>query len=196
MKKRYFLLIVLFLFITRIEAVKYECTNGTIIQKEVEEIKLGYVKSIGDLGVGIVYSRETPATKKFWAEVTLDAKRISLDSSKSKEDLVFFYKSTSVELINTTENTATLKIEESSINLEEGDYIETGSFGVKLSKIHQDTKGVDFIIGNKKIYLDNIDYPNYKLKLGNDTFLIGISSASQENAVISVSKCKSSDIIM
>ncbi len=195
MKKGLFFIFVFILLIAGAEAVKYECTNKTAIQKEVEEIKLGSAKSISDLGVGVVFSRETPATRKVLAEIMLDAKRISLDLSKSKEDLVFFDKITSVQLINTSANNATLSIGGSSINIEEGDYVETGNFGVKLSKIYQDTKKVDFIIGNKKIYLDNINYPNYKTKFGNNTFLVEITSASQDNAIIGVSKCKNSDIV-
>ncbi len=177
------------------QAVKYECTNKTLIQKEVEEIKLGSAKFVSDLGVGIVFSRETPATKKVWAEIMLDAQRVSLDSSKSKEDLTFFGTATNVELVNTSVNNATLKVGGSPITLEAGDYVETGNFGVKLSKIYQDTQKVELIIGNKKIYLDNINYPNYKTKFGNDTFLVEIVSASQDNAVIGVSKCKSSDVV-
>src|SRR3989344_300988 len=195
MKKRVFFVFVLILIIAGAEAVKYECTNKTIIQKEIEEITLGTAKFVNDLGVGVEFSREIPATRKVLAEIMLDAKRISLDSSRTKEDLVFFDKSTSVEFINTSASNATLKVGGASINLEVGDYVETGSFGVKLSKIYLDTQKVDFIIGNKKIYLDNINYPNYKTKFGNNTFLVEIVSASLENAIIEVSKCKNSDII-
>jgi len=195
MKKRYFILFLMLLFVIRASAVHYECSNGTEMKTGNEEIKLGYAKSILGFGIGVVYSREVPAVDRVEAEIILEAKRITLDNSQPKETIRFFDKEIEVELVDVEEENTTLKIDGTTDSFEKREYKKSGGYDVYVSEAYPDLNKTEFVIGNKKIYLSNDNYPNYKLKINNDTFLISILSASSESAVMGINKCSYSDIL-
>ncbi len=199
MKKMGVLLFFITIVLINLISAAYKCSNETSMLEDQEEIEVNERKTINGLGVGVIYSDEAKVTGKITAKLLVDTKKVLLSNETFFEDIELLSGDHAVSLINLTDNTAEIKIDGSSklINKEELDSIAdlkvyfvgtegTDSGGNSIAKV---------LIGISEIILDNKENSAKIVTINEADYLLELFSASDDNAIIKVKKCKAGKII-
>ena len=201
MKKRaifliLFSLVFLILILVSIASAAYVCSNNTEISKDSKEIAEKERKSVNSLGIAVINAGEHGVLKKIEAELILEAEKIFLTNETRKEKVEFSDGAYTIEMINTTGTSAKIKIDGSQEEIEEGENKKIGSLEVILNEAEESSGGsVKIIVGNKKISLSSDENPTETLTINSVNYLIEIFSATDMSAIITVWKCKNSEVL-
>ncbi len=186
-------MVFILLFVSSASAA-YQCSNGVKIEKEQEDIRVGYAAGVNGLGIGVFNSLRHYGRDRFEAEILIEGKRVTLDSNNPEEELRFSDDDkVLIELISAVEDNVTLKIDNSSIEIAEGESEDQGGYTIYLSKVYTGEDKIDLIIGSDKILLTSDE--GYETTIKNNTYLIELSYADLDDVLINVYKCLNTDII-
>lgn len=188
------LMIILIQF--QLVTAKIICSDNSTVSTDQEEINLGTSRSINGLGIGVIKTDEINVFRRVIADLLIDTARVELSNQTLSQKIELLSGSYTVTLGNVSESTAKITIEGESkeITKDEEETIKgliTLLTKVEISEVSTTAK---LIIGAKKISLSNDQHPTEKLTFGTKTFIVQLSSASEANALVKVSKCNSGEI--
>jgi len=194
MKKEGVLLLII-LFSISFTSAKTLCSDNSKVFSDEGEIEMGSSKVINDLGIGLTKTEERVFYKRIIADLLLDTRKIDLSNQTTSEIINLLSGPYTVAFGNATDTSAVISIDGESKNIEENE-VETikGLFVMVSNAESTDGGKARVIMGAKKISLSNDQNPAEKSTFKNTTYLVELKSASQANAIVSVSFCKTGDI--
>ena len=198
MRKEAIILLILIL-VTPIVLGKPTCSDNSSVIWDQKEIKIGESKIINSLGIGLIDSDEVGALSRISANIAIDAKSFSLKNTSSSEEIELLKGKYTVSLINVTSNSAGVKIDSELKDIEEGDFgtiKELIVVVIDADDSENAENAVKLLIGSKQVTLSNNGELSNKISAGNTTYLVELTSASDFQASITVSKCKSGEILL
>lgn len=181
-----------------IVSAAYNCSDKSRITQEQEEIKLGGKKTINGIGIGLIFSDEITVFARFTAELLVDAEKISLSNQTSFVDVELKTSKYRITLINFSSESAIIKVDSSKDSIYENELKEIGGlkvFLVESQGSHLGEGSADFILGKNRVILSNDENPTNIIKINNTEYLLELFSASEDNAIVSVKRCKTGKII-
>ena len=180
-------------------SAKASCSDGSKVNFDQNEVDVGSAKTINGIGIGLTRTEERVFYRRIIADLIIDARRVELSNNSNSEKIDLLGGSYTVSLGNVTETTAKIIIEGETKNLEEGTvdtikglFIMLSSAGLSNDAL---TSIAKLIVGTKQISLSNDLHPAEKISFGNTTYLVELTSASDSNAFITVSICKTGEIL-
>jgi hypothetical protein len=197
MKKEAIIILLLIIMFPPISA-EVTCSDKSdpaMSQKNIEE---GRVKTIRGVSIGVIRAEEVPAFRRISANLIVDAKALTLNNATRLVEIELLSGTYTVELINTTSQTATFKVDGNTgtIDLDEADKIK-GLFISIVNLAHSvQTPETKIIIGTDAFTLSNTDTPSEIITLDDKKYLIELLSASDDDATINVYKCSTGIIIV
>ncbi len=198
MKKKALILFLAILSIS-LASAKLNCTDGSQIVWDQDEIDTGSSKIIGEIGIGLARTVESAFYKRVSAELIVDARRVDLSNKTSSQDIEIITGKYNVGFIEASDEKAKIKVDGESKEVEEKSIETIKNLIIMLvdSKniIEQEAIAVKLIAGSKQVSLSSDKHPSEKITFWNVTYFIELSSASASNAIIKVSKCKTGEII-
>ncbi|MEM3113409.1 MAG: hypothetical protein QXI33_03230 [Candidatus Pacearchaeota archaeon] len=184
-------ILLIFVFFAFNVSALYECSNNSLLIKDQSEIDLGKTKNINGLQIGLIKSFDSPALRKYESELIIDAIRFQISNETSPLEFSLKKGSYTLSLLNSSDKDAKLKIDSSSSILEVGSFENIGGlilFLENTSGVYPDNAIVSGIVGSKKIILNN-ENP-YKVEtISGVEYLVGLTTASDKNAIVSIEKC-------
>ena len=200
MKKELFTLFVL-IFIIIISsiisaAVEISCSNNTKPLSDLNEIKIGNAKAINELGIGVTKSTESPFYKRVSAELLIDTKKSTVSNETPSETVELLTGNYTLNFVKANSTTATISIggDTKDISLNNVEIVKGVYVMITNIKLIETSPEINFIIGSQQITLTNDQTRAQKVAFNNKSFIIEISSASETEALIRVSKCLNSEI--
>jgi len=182
------------LFTMGIVSASFECTNSNTPSSDIGDIGLGKVKTVNGLPIGVIKSDETPAINRIEVSLLIDAKSGELTDAINYSGGELVNGDTyNITLINSTENTATLKNDGDTKIMEEGDLTIIGGLEVYLKSTqgsYPGTATIDIAVGDSVVDLSSDVTPYKIVTVENKDYGLEIYSASDDNALIKVSKCE------
>lgn len=193
-----FLVFGILVFLNNVEQVsaKYGCSNDTEIDYEIKEIAVGDIKTINGLPIGVCNADESAVVNRIAAELIIDSAEISLLNS-SAFDVVLLSGSYSVTLVNSESESATIKVSDSSLEIDKNTCEKIGSLEVMLVNTGEadGNKTADIVVGVKKLSLSNKEKESEVVEIGGIKYLIELFSASDTEASPRVGKCEGGDFV-
>ena len=191
--KKGILLVLLIAISINLVSSAYECSDGSPLSKSQNEININNRRAINGLSIGLISADETPAVNSFYAELIVDATTFSLTNSENSTNIELKSQESTLTLINLTNNIAVLKVDGSSNSFEAGDSENIAGLYVYVFYTEGTFPGlipakVDGIIGKEKISLHSNE-PLKIVEIDNVEYLLELSSASDNNAVITIGGC-------
>lgn len=194
MKKEGALLLIMLFFISFTSAKTF-CSDNSKVFSDEGEIERGSSKVINDLGIGLTRTEERVFYRRIIADLLIDARKIDLSNQTLSETINILSGSYTVAFGNSTDTSAMISIDGESKNIEENEVETIKGLFVMVSNAESAEGGkARAIIGAKKISLSNDQNPAEKITFKNTTYLVELNSASQTNAIVSVSFCKTGEI--
>ncbi len=199
MKKEALALVILVLAISFASArINITCSDGSKVNFDQDEMDIGAAKTINGLGIGLARTELRVFYKRVMAELLVDAKRVELSNKTSSEEISLFSGKYTVGFTQSSNSKAIIKVSDESKEMEEKDISTIKGIIVMLTEsndvIDNESIAVKLIAGIKQISLSNDLNPAEKAVFGNTTYLVELTSASESNAVITVSTCKTGEI--
>lgn len=205
MKKEWLLIFALIFIVTFVlivsASVQLSCSDNSKLISDQNEITIGNYRIINELGVGVIKTSESVFYKKITADLLIDAKRTTLlnrssENSSLSETITLLSGDYTITLIKINSTSATIEVDGSSTSLSLLDTTEVKGIFVMLASMISDEEGsvVKLIAGSKKISLSNDQNSAEKIIIGNKTYVVELSAASDTNALIKVNKCATGEI--
>lgn len=171
-------------------SAKYACSNNTEIDYEVKEIMAGDVKIVNGLPIGVCGADES--IDRIAAELIIDSKEISLLNSSAVE-VILLGSTHSVTLVNSESESATIKVSDSSLEIDKNNCEKIGALEVMLVNTGQvdGNATADLIVGTKKLSLSNKEKEEEIVEIASIKYLVELFSASDSEASVKVGKCPS-----
>ena len=194
MKKKVLFLIILLVLFINFASAEYFCSDGTEASSSRKEIERYDAKTINDLGIGILDSREHAVLRKLEVVILADARGISLTNTSI--NLKLASGTYSVKLVNATANSANIQIGSSSKTLNEKEIDSIGDLQVLITEadLSNGIPSAEIIAGKEKLRLDSQNSPRQILTFGSSKYGVELISASYSSAIISVSKCETGNL--
>lgn len=188
--------IVLICIYTTLVSASYVCSNATPITEGLEEIDAGKSRIINGLGIGLIAARDMGVARRFTAEIIVDARRVSLDNITSSQDIEILSGVHTVRLVNSTNENAAIKIDESSKKIIKGESDTIKSLEVFLvSSEGEYPWRITVLVGKERISLSSDENPSRIVVINGTDYLLELFSASNSNAAIKVKKCENGKIV-
>ncbi|MEK6872643.1 MAG: hypothetical protein AABW90_01360 [Nanoarchaeota archaeon] len=196
-----FTLIFIVIFVSIISAyVQLSCSDNSKLISDQNEITIGNYRIINELGLGVTKTSESVFYKKITADLLLDTKKTTLlnkssENSSSLETISLLSGDYTITLVKTNSTTATITVGGETVSISKLETKTAKDIFVMLTDItpENDNLIIKLIIGAKQLFLSN-EKSAEKIIIGNKTYVVELSSASETNALIKVSKCASSEI--
>ena len=188
--KKVVLLIGIILFMNLVSA-GYSCSEG-LMDENQKEIDLYDRTSINGLGLGLTYSDETAAFERYSVKLIIDAVKFTLTNETNSTEVEMKSGTDTITLLNLTSTLIKIKVDDDSEEVEVQEISEINNrkiFLVSASGTYPGTATVIGIIGNDEISIDNAA-PTKVVTIEDIDYLLGLFSASDNNAIINVKKCK------
>ena len=177
-------------------SVNISCSDNSKVSSDQNEISVGDYRIINELGIGVAKASESVFYKRISADLLLDTKRATLSnkSDSSSETISLLTDNYKIEFVKTNASSATIKVggESVTITLLEAKEVK-GIFAMLSEMSLEEEQTITVIIGAQQILLSN-EKSAEKITFGNRTFVVELKSASENNALIKVSKCLSGEI--
>lgn len=178
------------------------CSDNSKILSELNEVEVGNYRMINDLGIGVTKTSESVFYKRITADLLVDTRRAILsnkssETSPSSETISLLSGDYTVTFVKTNSTTATITVGGETVSISKLETTSVKGIFAMLTDItsENDNPTIKVIMGAKQISLSN-EKSAEKIVIGNKTYVIELSSASQTNALIKVSKCVSGEIVI
>lgn len=191
MEKRLVIFSVMLVFFIGIVSGSYSCSDGSSIVTDQDEISLRDKESINGLGLGLTYADEILATSTYSAELIVDTLKFSLTNDTSSIELELKSGDYTLSLVNLSSSLAKFDVDGSTDTIEEDDIGTVGGLSVLVINtdgIYPGIATVEGLIGKTTTSLTN-SAPAKIVSIDNIDYLLELFSASDNNAIIKVSKC-------
>ena len=196
--KRGAIIILLVLFISLISLIsavtEYECSNGSILLEDRDEIQLHDRRSINGLGLGLTFADETTAIGTYKVNLITGAQKFQLTDTEPAVELII--KGEELETItmhNLSLEKIKLDVSDKYEEIEKGDTDSVGEYLVFISTASGEypnaTANVVGIIGDKEFSLDQSQISQI-ITFDERDYVLELFSASDSNAIITVKKCE------
>lgn len=204
MKKGYYLVVILLfssllLMNVSFASAAFECSDGLDFDENQREIKKGNKKTINGLGIAVFDSDESSVLQKVSAELLLDAEKVTLTNDSSSQEIELLKGNYDVDLENVTGSDIQIEVEGDSEIITTDEITNIDNIYVFLVSSSGVYPGEDVnvvaIIGATKLSLSNTDNPSEVVTIDSKDYLIGLTTASDSEATIKVSKCSSNEIV-
>lgn len=186
-----------FLLLFSLVSASYNCSDGSVLNEDFDEIDLYKAKSINGIDLGLYYADETSATQKYSAKLLIDAKVFLLTENNPSLTVVINEASKKITLINVSDTSATLQLESSTDSFSKNEiktissvYLAVGDFS---GVYPNESATINGIVGEKTIELTN-SAPATIVTKNSKEYLLRLSSASDNNAFITVGTCTNATI--
>jgi hypothetical protein len=195
MKKGYFIfLLVIFLFsLLHNVSASYICSDQSQVQSNIREIKLGEIKTIEGLLLGLANTEESVAIRRMSVGLLIDAQIANLTNDNPSASINFTDGGNhNLVLINSTDGQAYIGVDGSNILMDGGEIDTVGSLQVSIVFLQGKYPGVASVYtmaGINKIYLSNYGNLTGFVTAYGIQYLVELSSASNTDATIEVRKC-------
>lgn len=192
MKKEAFLFLIIIFLIISVSAY-YVCSDKSLVKDDSRKIKIGEAKTINGLLLGLANADESAAVNRMNAELIIDAQLANLTNQSNSASINFTDgKNHNIILVNSTESEANIKIDGNIKLIGEGEIIPAGDLQVCLLSLQGRYPGevnVSIMAGIGKISLSNYDNITKIATVYGKEYLIELSYASNEDAIIKVKRC-------
>ncbi len=195
--KRWCFLILLVLFFMPFVSAKAICSDGNSSVMDIKGIEAGDVGTIMGIKIGVINSDDISVFNRYTADVFIDSGKASVSNGTSKE-ILLGAGNYNVSFVSSTDEKAKVKIggDEGFVDLE--DYATIGSLNVYLLSVEgpsgNDLGNAVVLIGVSKISFSNDQNPSEIVTVGGKKYLIELFSASDTEALFSVSYCGSGEV--
>jgi len=190
--------LLVFLFFINLASASYLCSDNTTLTTDTREIDLGDEKTINGLIIGLVEVEERPATNRIMARILVDSKlMIVVNNSSAQTGLFTDGTSYSISVVNITGEGINVKVGSTTKLMEIG---ETGSVDGKFISIinyvgtYPGWFNVSFMVGKNESYLASWEVMGEIFKINSKNYLVSLMSASNNDAIIKVSKCQNASM--
>ena len=190
--------LLVFLFFINLASASYLCSDDTTLTTDTREIDLGDEKTINGLIIGLVEVEERPATNRIMARILVDSKlMIVVNNSSAQTGLFTDGTSYSISVVNITGEGINVKVGSTTKLMEIG---ETGSVDGKFISIinyvgtYPGWFNVSFMVGKNESYLASWEVMGEIFKINSKNYLVSLMSASNNDAIIKVSKCQNASM--
>jgi len=207
MKKERVLIIFIFIVLTisfvSAKALKTNCSDGSKVSWDEDEIDIHKSKRINGLGIAVVKtSNKAIITQQGVipvgiADIFIDSTYLTLSSKQSSDEITLLLGKYTVSLSNTTSTTAKISIngESKDITVDEVTILKSLSVLLIEAESIDNSSTAKLIIGSQQLSLSSTDKVAEKISFSeNKTYLVELRSASDSNAIIRVSKCSKGEI--
>lgn len=201
MKKRVFIFAISLMLIYALAGISsalssYSCADGGQFTEEIDEIEIGKAKIINDIGIGVTGTLDAGVLKKIYANILIDARKVSLDNRTPSMTIELLNGVYTVSVSNATNENAKIKIGSSSEIITEGESGSIGGLEVFLFSTEAEYPSpVVLVAGKEKTTLSNDETPAKIVTINKTSFLIELFSASVGSASIKVKRCKNGSIL-
>jgi len=196
MKKWWMLLFLL--LIPVVSAIEYECSDGAEMDVSIREVDIGERRSINGLGMTTVIADETGAISRIYAELIVGATKVTLSNETPTQEVEVAGDEYTVTLKNATDSRASVQVESSTEDLEEGTAGIVSGLQIMISESHgTDTSdmGADIILGKEYLILANDDVDKKIVTIDGTKYLVDLVSGSDNGATIGVGVCTSNEFV-
>lgn len=206
MKKELFAPLVLIFIVTAIStsiisaSIQLSCSDNSKLMSDQNEITTGNYRVINNLGIGVTKTSESVFYKKITADLLIDARRLMLsnkssETSASSETISLLSGNYTITFVKTNSTSATIIVGGETISISRLEVNAVKDIFVMLTDItsENDNPTIKAIMGAKQLSLSN-EKSAEKIIIEDKTYVVELSSASETNAIIKVSKCASSEI--
>lgn len=183
-------------------SVELFCSDNSKILSELNEVEIGSYRMINDLGIGVTKTSESVFYKRITADLLVDTKRTILsnkssETSPSSETVSLLSGDYTITFVKTNSTTATITVGGETISISKLETTSVKGIFAMLTDItsENDNPTIKVIMGAKQLSLSS-EKSAEKIVIGNKTYVVELSSASQTNALIKVSKCSSGEIMI
>jgi len=189
--KKLVILFVSLMFVNFAYAAIYECSDGSELIDDQDEIALKSRTTINGLGIGLTYSDETPALNRYSANVVTDAQKFELSNETPSVEVELIDETITITITNLTSGTAKMTVDGSSQSVEEDSSETFGNFVVFLVETSGTYPGVSSLTGivGREVVLISNEVPPKVVSVSGRDYLIDLFSASDTNAIVIVKKC-------
>lgn len=200
MKKEIFVLFLIILLPSlTIVSAKIFCSDGSSVQSNQNEIDEYTRKEINGLRLALSESTEYNVLQTTEVKLILEATLVSLTNENPSQEIEL---STGKYIVNFS-NVSSLSSVKISIDGTSKTLIKNKLETIKSLPIilltaqadSPDTQSAEIIIGSQQIFLSSNEELSKKINVTNLTYFIELITASDTNAIIKVSKCKSGEIL-
>lgn len=196
MKKEALILSLVLIAILPLASAEFTCANNTEPTWDAKTIAVGDVRSIKGLTIGVSNADEVSAFSRLIADLLIDTQKVTIANSNITES------------VNLTQGTYTAKLSRIGIDIEiniddEKEIIEVGEIGtikslsVFLSELNNPDGGEPsaiILVGAQQISLANDGTKYQKVTSGGKSYIVELSTASDNDATIAVYTCDSGEI--
>ncbi len=194
MKKGFFISILILLLMGFVSGA-YICYDGSEVIENIRSIKIGEIKPINGLLVGVIRAKESAAVGRIESDLMIDAQLINLTNTSSRSIYLSDGKSYSIRLINSTGIGANIGVGGSNKVLENGESYKIGELEVFLI----DSQGpedlmAEIMVGFSSIHLSNYNNLTANIMVNKKEYLLELYSASNTEATIKVRKCNNESL--
>jgi hypothetical protein len=200
MKKEIIILVLAVVLLINLASasITYSCSNGTRIYESSKEIKEGGKKLVEGINIALIESDEVTAMSKILAVIMIDAEEVSLSNLTSSQDIILRSGTYTLDIVNATEDQATIRVDGVSGKLEEKEIKEINGLEIFLKNtqgIYPGIANVEIIAGSYITALSSDEKPFESVSINDTNYAIELTSASDSDATIAVRRCENSEII-
>ena len=175
-------------------ATEYECSNGSTLLEDRDEIQLNDRRSINGLGLGLTFADETTAIGTYRVNLITGAQKFQLTDSEPAVELTI--KGEELETItmhNLSLEKVKLDVSDKYEEIEKGDTDSVGEYlvfiGTASGEYPNATANVVGIIGDEELSLDQSQISQI-ITFDEIDYVLELFAASDSNAIITVKKCE------
>lgn len=190
--------VLLFIFLISLSSAYYKCADNSTFDQSLGEINEGEKKTINGLGIGLTNADEVSVISRLAANLLINCDSVILtDETPSGIIKIMDGTEYNITLLNSTEELTKIKVGSSSGELEGEDIVTIGGFEVFLVSregAYPANSEVSLLLGKSQLSLATDNVKEKVVEVDSVEYLIGIYSASDQDATISVEKCDNQSV--
>lgn len=174
----------------------YACADGTALDEDIGDLKLGQNKYVNGISLGLSNADEADATGRLDITLIVDAQKVIFIENTSLNTELPDGKDFTISIINGTGNKFLIQVDDDSEEMEFHDTADINGFKVYLHKITGIFPDVDaeILVGKSEVILSSVSHPKELITFNDIDYLLEIYSASDDSALVKVSICLNESI--
>lgn len=198
MRRAILVFLILIVSLNVASAIEYECSDGSALDSTIREIDVGARRGINGLSLAVIRADETVAIGRITAEIITEAKILTFTNQSPTEEVTLSGTDYDVTLENATSNSATIEVDGSSEEIDVEDSGVVNGLEIYVKSAQGDNTSnmeAEIIIGSKYLTLTN-DGTEFSTYVGDTkSYLIELTSASDNGATFEVSTCSTNEFV-
>ncbi len=179
-------------------SASYLCSDNTTLTSDTREINLNDEKNVNGLIIGVAEVEERTATNRIMARLLIDSRLVIIVNNSSAQTGLFSDGTGySISVVNTSSNGMNVKVGSTNKLMEIGETASIDGKYLSLLDYIGTSPGwfnISFMIGKDEGYLANWETIEEIFKINSKNYLVSLIGASNDNAIIKVSKCQNASM--